>query len=167
MKSLSTIQASNATTTMTPVSIESLRVTGTSHSGFKFVPDDIIEIPEELEVFSDHFKLGEEDVVYYLVKMAVNGQTFMVSVATFRKDRIGVDDFVEKYHLESPISRILASMSNDEERMRFLAGKKLRVRGSMQAREYKFVDRQRVSYNADDPSTYQTRFWPIFEEVVE
>lgn len=165
MKNLKGLKAVNATATMTPVSIESLRETGVSNNAFRFVPSDVIEIPEELEVYSERFKIGDDELTYYVVKMTVNDEPFMVSVATFRKDRVGVENYVEEYHQKSPISRMLASLANDEERMRYLCGRKLRVLGSFPAREYRFEAHTRVTYNADDPTTYKTRFWPIFEEL--
>ena len=166
MKTLRDIQAINATATMTPVTLETLREKGQSNNGFRFVTGDNISIPEELEVYAESFKLANgEPLIYYVVKMEVNGSPFMVSVASFRKDRAGIEDYVEEYHKKSPISRILAGMANDEERMKHLAGKNLKVTGLMQAREYQFEDGARVTYSAEDPKTYKTRFWPIFEEI--
>lgn len=165
MKNLKDIQAINASATMTQVSLEELRDKGQTNSGFRFVTGDVIEIPEEIEVYADHFTIGTENLVYYLIKMNVNKETYMVSVASFRKDRTGIEDSVEAYHAKSMIARRLAGMANDEERVRFLAGKVLKVKELMEAREYRFDGGQRVAYNANDPTTYRTRFWPVFEEM--
>ena len=166
MKTLKDVKAINASSTMTPVSLDVLREKGQSNNGFRFATGDQVAIPEDLEIFAESFRTQSgENMFYYLVKADVNGQPFMVSVASFRRDRTGIEDFVEQYHKQSPVARILSGLANDEERMRYLAGKNLKVTGLMQAREYQFDNGNRIAYSSEDPKTYRTRFWPIFEEV--
>lgn len=141
-----------------------LRKTGTG-SGIKFHQNDEIEFPDfdQLEIYTTSFtsKDGQQHD-YELIKVAFNNRVRLIPVASFRRDKNGVDEVCDEYSRESDLVRDLQVANDDYERISILAGHKIRVKGLFdKGRIYKY-DNGRIPYNKNDNTTFETKVWPIF-----
>ena len=148
--------------------VAKLRKTGTG-VGIKFHVGDKIQFPpiEDLEVYSTSFtgRDGKERE-YELVKVAFNEKVRLIPVASFRRDRNGVDEVADEYSRQSELCRDLQMANDDFERISMLAGHTVIVKNIFgTGRNYKYVEGTRVPYNKDDVNTFTTAAWPIFEFV--
>lgn len=149
---------------MTKCDAAKLRKTGTG-AGIKFHKEDLIEFPDfdDLEIYTTSFtsKDGQQHD-YELIKVAFNGRVRLIPVASFRRDKNGVDEVADEYSRESDLVRDLQMANDDYERISILAGHKVRVKNIFEnGRIYKY-DNGRVPYNKNDNTTFETRAWPIF-----
>ena len=148
---------------MVVVEAAELRKTGLG-SGTKFHAGDIIVFPsmEDLQVYSTTFTdKGGNQRKYELVKVGFNDRVKVIPVASFRRDKNGVDDFADEYSRMSPLCRDLQVANDDYERISILAGHTVRVESLFPGRNYKFGD-GRLPYNKDDTTTFSTSSWPVF-----
>lgn len=149
---------------MVQCDIAKLRKTGTGN-GLKFHIGDVIEFPdlEDIQIYSTSFttKSGDERT-YELVKVAFNGRVRLIPVASFRRDRNGIDEIADKYSRESDLCRDLQMANDDYERISVLAGRKIYVKDVFPGRNYKYDGGTRMPYNKDDTNTFTTSSWPVF-----
>ena len=142
-----------------------LRKTGVG-SGVKFHIGDIIEIPvlEDIQVYTTSFTSKKDKVEreYELIKVAFNGRVKLIPVASFRRDKNGVDEVADEYSQRSEICRELQMANDDYERIALLAGKTIKVTDVFPGRNYKFGDDGRIPYNKDNVDSYSTSSWPVF-----
>ena len=168
---ITTIPVLHASATMESCTMDDLKKGGNTHRTFRFIIGDVVGIPTQLQPYKDTFTLGKGDnqrtLEYYLLKVMVRNEVRAISMATWRKDSTGIDDFVQNYHNQCPIARELSTCNNDAERALYLAGKTLKVVGFFEGRAYKFISNTKVEYRKDDESTYDKVMWPIFEDITE
>lgn len=149
---------------MVECDLQKLRKTGLG-TGLKFHIGDVILFPdlEELQIYSTSFttRSGEQRD-YELVKVAFNGRVRLIPVASFRRDKNGVDEIADEYSRKSDLCRDLQMANDDYERICILAGKTVTVREVFPGRNYKYGDDGRIPYNKDDTSTFTTSSWPVF-----
>ena len=142
-----------------------LRKTGVG-SGVKFHVGDVIEIPvmEDIQIYSTTFTSKKDGVEreYELIKVAFNDRVKLNPVASFRRDKNGVEEIADEYSRKSNICRELQMANDDYERVAILSGKTIEVVDIFPGRNYKFND-GRVPYNKDDVDSYTTSSWPVFE----
>lgn len=142
-----------------------LRKTGVG-SGVKFHVGDVIEIPvmEDIQIYSTRFTSKKDGIEreYELIKVGFNGRVKLIPVASFRRDKNGVDEVADEYSRRSDICRELQMANDDYERVAILAGKTIKVVDVFPGRNYKF-DEGRVPYNKDNVDSYTTSSWPVFE----
>lgn len=148
---------------MVKCDLAKLRKTGTGN-GLKFHVGDIILFPdlEELEIYSTSFT-GKDgnDHEYELIKVAFNNRVKLIPIASFRRDRNGIDEIADEYSRKSDLCRDLQMANDDYERISILAGKTVIVKEVFPGRNYKY-DGGRVPYNKDDVNTFTTSTWPVF-----
>lgn len=152
---------------MVPVDSARLRQTGTG-GGIRFRMGDIVQFPDfqDLEIYSTTFKGRDgKEHEYELVKVAFNNKVRLIPVASFRRDKNGVDASAQEYSSKSDICRDLQMCNDDFERMTLLCGHTIKVKDIFTGRNYKYEDNKRIDYNADDVKTFTTAAWPIFEIV--
>lgn len=146
--------------------IAKLRTTGLG-SGIKFHIGDVITIPElqDIQVYSRSFTSKRDNKVYdyEVIKVAFNDRVRTISVASFRRDKNGVDEIADEYSRKSAICRELQMANDDYERVATLAGKTVKVVDVFPGRNYKFDSNGRVPYNKDNVDSYTTSSWPVFE----
>ena len=148
---------------MTRCDASKLRKTGTG-GGIKFHEGDVIDFPnfEQLEIYTTSFtsKSGEQHD-YELIKVSFNDRVRLIPVASYRRDKNGVEEVADEYSRESDLVRDLQLCY---ERISILAGRSVKVKKLFdKGRTYKYDDsRQRIPYNKDDTSTFETKAWPIF-----
>ena len=150
---------------MVQVDSSRLRQTGTG-SGIRFHLGDLIQFPDfkDLELYANTFKGKDgKEHEYELVKVGFNNKVRLIPVASFRRDRNGVDASAQDYSSKSELCRDLQMCNDDFERFTILAGHTIRVKEIYTGRNYRYVDNARVDYNADDVKTFTTSAWPIFE----
>ena len=166
IKTLADQKMVNATDAWKPATLEDLRGSGVGIANFSFIKGDRLSVPENLEVSEVRFKpKGRDDEMsYYLLKVQVTGTVRGVSLASFRKDRYGIEAFVREYHNKCKVARDLAACANDEERALYLAGHDFIISDVFQGRSYRFLDGIR-SYDPNDTNTYKEGDWPIFDMV--
>ena len=149
---------------MVQCDLAKLRKTGTGN-GLKFHIGDVIEFPdlEDIQIYSTSFTAKDgQQRDYELIKVAFNGRVRLIPVASFRRDRNGVDDVADAYSRESELCRDLQMANDDYERISILAGKTVMVKHVFSGRNYKYDGGNRVPYNKDDTSTFTTSAWPVF-----
>lgn len=120
--------ANNRTATMQKGSIEMLRESGQSRDNLLLREKDIIEIPEDIDVWFDTFvpKGKTEAITYYLLTIEFNGKPWDATMKTFRRSRDVRDEDLSEI-LANDINRYLHSAGDDEQRAAYLKGKKLIV----------------------------------------
>lgn len=148
---------------MVECDIQKLRKTGLG-TGLKFHVGDVIEFPdlEDIQIYSTTFLTKDkEERTYELIKVAFNGRVRLIPVASFRRDKNGVDEIADEYSRKSDLCRDLQMANDDFERISVLAGKTISVREVFPGRNYKY-DGGRIPYNKDDVNTFTTSSWPVF-----
>lgn len=141
-----------------------LRKTGLG-SGIKFHVGDVITFPDlaDLQIYSTTFTSRDgKEREYELVKVAFNDRVKLIPVASFRRDKNGIDTYADEYSRRSDLCRDLQMANDDYERISILAGHTIRVKEVFDARNYKYENGQRVPYNKDDVHTFTTSSWPVF-----
>jgi hypothetical protein len=153
---------------MVIVEAAKLRKTGLG-SGIKFHVGDKITVPdmEDLQVYSTTFTARDgKEREYELIKVGFNDRVKLIPVASFRRDKNGVDEVADEYSRKSALCRDLQMANDDYERISILAGHTVIVKEVFgTGRNYKYVNGERVPYNKDDTSTFTTAAWPVFEMV--
>lgn len=147
------------------VSIDKLHETGKS-VGFRWSTGDTVTIPdfEDIQVSPDSFVNKKNETIEFMrVKVSLNNIVLMIPVAAFRKNANGADELDEDYCSKCTIARNLRSAGDDFDRIVMVAGKTLKVVALYPGRNKKF----QTAYCKDDPSTYTTSMWPIFEVIDE
>lgn len=160
-------KAFGMTAGMVKVDIARLHQTGTG-TGIRFRIGDVIEFPdqEDLEIYSTTFTSKDnKEHEYELIKVAFNNRVRLIPVASFRRDRNGVDSSIEEYGKKSDLCRDLQIAIDDYERISILAGKTIKVVEMFSGRNRRFDNGKVVDYNADDVKTFNTASWPVFELV--
>lgn len=144
--------AINHRNTAVEVNVEKLREAGVNRDSFRFIPNDIVEFPTELLVWMDVFtpKGSTEEKEYYLITAMVNDKPIDITMASMRRSRLAVDDDLQKI-LDNEVCRSLHQAGDDEQRAVYLAGKRLKVKEVVKAKN-RFDDSQNV-------------YIPIFEEI--
>lgn len=148
---------------MVECDLTKLRKTGLG-TGLKFHIGDTIEFPdiEDIQIYSTSFKSKDgEEREYELIKVCFNGRVRLIPVASFRRDKNGIDEIADEYSRKSELCRDLQMSNDDYERICILSGKTIRVQEVFPGRNYKY-DNGRVAYNKDDTSTFTTSSWPVF-----
>lgn len=134
------------------VDIKKLRDTGVNRDSFRFLPNDVIEFPEEtLNVWMDTFTPtgSTEAKEYYLITAQVNGKPVDITMASMRRSRLAVDEDVQEI-LKNEVCRALHQAGDDEQRAVYLLGKCLKVTKVLKTKS-----------RFDDSNVYV----PIFEEI--
>lgn len=152
---------------MVPVDKARLRQTGNG-GGIRFHVGDIIDFPpfEDLEIYTTSFKDKDgKEHEYELVKVGFNNKVKLIPVASFRRDKNGVDASAEKYSAQTELSRDLQMCTDDYARMTILCGHTVKVKDMFNGREFRYENGSRVDYNDGDVKTFKTRQWPVFEMV--
>ena len=150
---------------MVQCDIAKLRKTGVG-SGIKFHIGDVIDIPDlqDIQIYTTTFtsKKDNKEREYELIKVGFNGKVKLIPVASFRRDKNGVDDVADEYSRQSDVCRELQMANDDYERVAILAGKSVKVTNVFPGRNYKFDENGRIPYNKDNVDSYSTSSWPIF-----
>ena len=152
---------------MVKVDIARLHQTGTG-AGIRFRIGDVIQFLdlEDVDIFSTTFKSKDgKEHEYELIKVAFNNRVRLIPVASFRRDRNGVDSSAEEYGKKNDLCRDLQIANDDYERISILAGKTIKVKEIYTGRNYRYDDGKRIDYNADDVKTFNTAAWPVFEII--
>lgn len=145
------------------VSIDRLHETGKS-VGFKWSIGDTVTIPDfdDIQIAPDSFvNKANETIEFMKIKVLLNTNVLMIPVAAFRKNANGADELDEEYCSKCTLARSLRSAGDDFDRIVMIAGKTLKVVALYPGRNKKFQQ----AYCKDDPSTYTTSMWPIFEII--
>lgn len=151
---------------MTECPIEKLRKTGLGN-GLKFHVGDVIEFPdlEDIQIYTTSFKTKDNvEREYELIKVGFCGRVRLIPVASFRRDRDGVEEVADEYSRKSQLCRDLQMSNDDFERISILAGKTVIVKEIFPGRNHQYADGSRVPYNKDDIKTFTSRSWPVFVE---
>lgn len=146
--------------------IEKLRKTGLGN-GLKFHVGDTIEFPDldDIQIYTTSFVTkSKEEREYELVKVCFCGRVRLIPIASFRRDRDGIEEVADEYSRKTSLCRDLQMANDDYERISILAGKTIVVRENFPGRNHQYADGARVAYNKDDINTFITRNWPVFEE---
>lgn len=152
---------------MTLVDVNRLRQTGNG-GGIRFRLGDVIQFPDfkDLELYATTFKGKDgKEHEYELVKVAFNNKVRLIPVASFRRDRNGVDASAQEYAAKSDLCRDLQICNDDFERFTILCGHTIKVKDVYTGRNYRYEDNARVDYNANDVKTFNTAVWPVFEFI--
>lgn len=161
-------EAINMTQNMVLVDMNRLHETGINNA-IQFMTGDVLEIPdtEHIQIYHTSFiNKKKEEMEYDVIKVGFNGKVRVIPVASFRRDRNGIDEFRDTYATKSAICRDLRLANDDYARITAIAGKKLKVREMFDAREKRFGEDDRIiPYNKDDIKTFNTKRWPIFDEI--
>lgn len=151
---------------------EALRSTGRVYGGLRFVEGNVITFDdwEYIETWTDSYTRKDGTVAEFpVVKVALGEVVRNIPISSFRRHLIGQEDSLAAYKALNPFLAALGTAQDDYELMHTCAGKVLKVVGFFSARTKAWNDARTnvLPYKADDPSTYDTDMWPIFEEVVE
>lgn len=162
------IEAVNMKSTLTPVSSEQLKSSGKPFGGINFWVNDTITFPnwENVEIFMDSFEDRNKVTRQFpVIKVALNGKVRVIPVGSFRRHMSGVQESIEAYGSTDSFHRDIVLAQSDWELMQIFAGKTVRVRDKFDAKTIKFEGNNRVAYNRDNASTYNTAKWPLFEVI--
>ncbi len=122
------LEAVNRSATAKKTDKESLKNSGITRDVLVFRKDDIISIPEEVDVWIDSFvpKGTTESKQFYLITVEFNNSPYDATMASFRRSKMVIDEDLDKI-LNNSVNRTLHNLGDDEQRANYLAGKTLKV----------------------------------------
>lgn len=109
------------------VDITTLKESGKSRDNLVLLKNDLITIPEDMEIRVDSFTpKGGQSTDYYLITIKVNDTIYDATMASFRRSKNVTDEELEKALASEP-NRMLFNLGDDEQRAKYLQGKTFKV----------------------------------------
>ena len=109
------------------VDLSALKESGKSRDNLILLKNDLITIPEDMEIRVDSFTpKGGQSTDYYLITIKVNDTIYDATMASFRRSKNVTDEELEKALASEP-NRMLFNLGDDEQRAVYLRGKTFKV----------------------------------------
>ena len=120
--------AINRSATCKKIDVASLKKSGVTVDILVFRKGDVVEVPEDLDVWVDSFvpKGSNERKEFYKITISFNDTPYDATMASFRRTRSITDEDLDKV-LSNSILRTLHNFGDDEQRAAYLQGKRLIV----------------------------------------
>ena len=109
------------------VDLSALKESGKSRDNLILLKNDLITIPEDMEIRVDSFTpKGGQSTDYYLITIKVNDTIYDATMTSFRRSKNVTDEELEKALASEP-NRMLFNLGDDEQRAVYLRGKTFKV----------------------------------------